>query len=95
LVSALTIDLGAGMTKPDGGAQREGLLGDIVDKVKDLITEDDGPKPVEVPELESDHRPAPEYGSPAGYPTSYPTSLPPSHHDSERQPPPPVSGSID
>ncbi|HEX8867960.1 MAG TPA: hypothetical protein VF821_20035 [Lentzea sp.] len=70
------------MTKPDegpGGGIREGFLGDILDKVKDLISDD-----VASEQEPSEHSgPAPECaGGPIG------------HHDSEHDVPPPVTGTV-
>ncbi|MFS8102029.1 hypothetical protein LFM09_33365 [Lentzea alba] len=70
------------MTKPESGAQREGFLGDILDKVKDLTTGEE-PAPEKVP---ADV----EYTGPVLNP-----GHPPSHHDSELLTPPPVTGSVD
>ncbi|NGY59086.1 hypothetical protein G7043_09120 [Lentzea sp. NEAU-D13] len=74
------------MTKPDdgpGGGTREGFLGDILDKVKDLITDDEA-KPL-------DREDPPVTPQCCGSPTSHPMC----QHDSETLLPPPVSGTVD
>jgi hypothetical protein len=77
------------MSKPDDGTRggtREGFLGDIVDKVKDLL---DGPDPEQDPTHlnHPDNRAAPEsFGSS--------TPDPIGQHDSESLSPPPVGGSV-
>ena len=76
------------MSKPDdgpGGGTREGLIGDIFNKVKDILADED-------PEQDPTH---PDHPDNRADPELLPPTTPPMcQHDSESLSPPPVGGSV-